>query len=126
MAEFKPTREGWVSVFRSTTDYEADMVRDRLDSAGVPAAVFSQRDHALNLTVGELARVYVLVPAEYRSRAEEILSEQPLTDEELEAAADSSDEPSGETDAGREQLLDSGIERLHFLAPEEPPDEDTA
>ena len=122
MAEKKPTREGWESVFRSTTDYEADMVRDRLDSAGIPAAVFSQRDHAFNVNVGNLAKVYVLVPSEYKAAAEELLHQAPLTDEELEAAAEQSNEPSGEEDAGMEQLLDSGIEHIRLSAPEEPPD----
>lgn len=126
MSEFKPKREGWVSIFRTSTDYEADMVRDRLDSAGIPAAVFTQRDHALNLTVGELARVYVLVPSRYVAQAEEVLEELPLTDQELESAVDSSDAPSGEDDSGVEQLLDSGVERIHFRSPEEPPDEEKA
>ena len=39
------------------------MARDRLDSAGIQAAVFTQRDHSFSLTVGALARVYVMVPA---------------------------------------------------------------
>ncbi len=126
MSEFKPEREGWVSVFRSSTDYEADMVRDRLDSAGIPAAVFTQRDHAFSLTVGKLAQVYVLVPPEYQSQAEDILQELPLTDEELQSAIDTSDAPSDDDDAGSEQLLDSGIERIRFANPEEPPDEEKA
>ena len=126
MGEFVPKREGWVSIFRSSTDYEADMVRDRLDSAGIPAAVFTQRDHALSLTVGELARVYVLVPVEYQAQAEEVLRELPLTDEELESAVDTSDAPSGEEDSGMEQLLDSGIERIRFTTPEDPPEEEKA
>jgi hypothetical protein len=66
------------------------------------------------------------VPAEYLEEAEMILKEQPLTDEELDEAAGSSSEPSGEDDPGREQLLDSGIERIRFTTPEEPPDEKTA
>lgn len=126
MAEFKPMREGWVTVFQSSTDYEADMVRDRLDSAGIPAAVLTQRDHALNLNVGKLALVYVLVPEDYKARAESLLAELPLTDAELQSAVDSSTEPSGEDDPGMEQLLDSGIERLRFTSPEEPPDDDKA
>jgi len=123
LSEFKPEREGWVSVFRSSTDYEADMVRDRLDSGGVPAAVFSQRDHVLNLTIGELARVYVLVPREYEEKALEILEEQPLTEDELDQAASDSDASHESDQPGKEQLLDSGIERLRFSDPETPPDD---
>ena len=51
---------------------------------------------------------------------------EPLTDEELESAAERSTEPSGETDSGREQLLDSGIERIRFSAPEDPPEDASA
>lgn len=123
MSDSKPTREGWETVFQSSTDYEADMVRDRLASAGIPAAVFTQRDHSFNVTVGDLAKVYVLVPAEFRAEAEALLLERPLTDEELESAAEASHEPSGEDDSGMEQLLDSGIERIRFSAPEDPPEE---
>ncbi|HUF08835.1 MAG TPA: DUF2007 domain-containing protein [Rhodothermales bacterium] len=124
MGEYKPEREGWVTIFQTSTDYEADMVRDRLDSAGIPAAVFTQRDHALNLNVGKLALVFVMVPEEHRADAEALLAELPLTDAELNSAAEASTEQSGEDDSGKEQLLDSGIERLRFDSPEEPPDED--
>ena len=34
MSEKEKHREGWVSVFRSSTDYEADMVRDRAGFGG--------------------------------------------------------------------------------------------
>ena len=47
--------EGWIAVFSSGTDFEADLVRDRIDDAGIPAVVLTQRDHAFNLTVGDLA-----------------------------------------------------------------------
>ncbi len=119
MSEKPKQLEGWVSVFRSSTDYEADMARDRLDSAGIPAAVFTQRDHAFNLTVGALARVYVMVPAESVDQAKKVLQEH-VTDEELEAAAAGAshgdpDTPTRET----EHLLDSGIEKFHFNIPEE-------
>lgn len=122
MSEKPKQLEGWVSVFKSSTDYEADMARHRLDSAGIPAAVFTQRDHTFNLTVGALARVYVMVPAELVDQARTVLEER-LTDEELEAAATAApsasdgdpDRPPRET----EHLLDSGIEKIHFDIPEE-------
>ncbi len=123
MSEKSKKLAGWVSVFRTSTDYEADMARDRLDSAGIPAAVFTQRDHALNLTVGALARVYVMVQAESVDRAEAVLRER-LTDEELEAAAAAATAGASDTEPGTptretEQLLDSGIEKIHFETLEE-------
>ncbi len=123
MSEKRKELEGWVSVFRSSTDYEADMARDRLDSAGITAAVFTQRDHALNLTVGDLARVYVMVPEDNAAEATAILQER-LTDEELEAAASESREDAYDPNKNTEELLDSGIEKIHFLTPEEPSDDE--
>jgi putative signal transducing protein len=77
------TIDGWVSVFQSGTDYESEMVRDRLDDSGLPAVVLTQRDHAFNLTHGELARVHVFVPEGEVEAARHILETEPLTDEEL-------------------------------------------
>lgn len=79
--------DGWVTVFQSGTDYEADIVRDRLDDAGIAAVVLTHRDHAFNLTVGEMAKVRVLVSEEDRHAALTVLNSQPFSDEELEAAA---------------------------------------
>lgn len=127
MGEKQKHLEGWVSVFRSGTDYEADFVRDRLDSAGVPAAVFTQRDHAFNLTVGSLAKVYVMVPPDREADALTILDEQ-ITDEELEAAAaagkGSDADDHGRDKHDREEPLDSGVERIDFQNPEDPPDDE--
>ena len=123
MREKRKELGGWVSVFRSSTDYEADMARDRLDSAGITAAVFTQRDHALSLTVGSLARVYVMVPEDNAAEATAILQER-LTDEELEAAASESREDADDPNKNTEELLDSGIEKIHFLTPEESSDDE--
>ena len=121
MTEKQKRLEGWVSVFRSSTDYEADMARDRLDSAGITAAVFTQRDHSFSLTVGALARVYVMVPAESADEATSILQEQ-ITDDELESAAAGSERlhvDPGAPPVDKEELLDSGIEKIHLDTPEE-------
>ena len=81
------TYEGWIVIFKSGTDYEADIVRDRLDDSDIPAVVLTQRDHAFNLTHGDLAQVNVLVPPDRVDKAREVLDMEPVTDEELEAAA---------------------------------------
>ncbi len=125
MSDNEKQREGWVSIFTSSTDYEADMVRDRLDSAGVTAAVFTQRDHALSLTVGDLARVYVMVPPEMVEDARRVLAEH-LTDEELDSAAEESQPESDKPASETEEPLDSGIESIRFTTPEEPEDEKLA
>ncbi len=65
--------EGWIVVFKSGTDYEADLVRDRLDDAGIPAVVLSQRDHAFNVSFGDMAQVRVLTPPEHVEAASQLL-----------------------------------------------------
>jgi hypothetical protein len=113
------TPEDWVSVFRTGTDYEADLVRDRLDDSGIPAVVLTQRDHAFNLTVGDLAAVHVMVPPEQADRATSLLEEH-LSDEELEAAALGADPdaPSANTPA-QDSKLDSGHEHMDLGGPDE-------
>jgi hypothetical protein len=110
--------EDWVSVFRTGTDYEADMVRDRLDDSGIPAVVLTQRDHAFNLNVGELSSVHVMVPPDRADDAVALL-EQRLDDDELEEAALGADPdapPARPTD--EESKLDSGQEQIDVSPPE--------
>jgi len=112
-------REDWVSVFRTSTDYEADLVRDRLDDSGIPAVVLTQRDHAFNLTVGDLAAVHVLVPPEEVENAVALLEEQ-LTDEELEEAALGADPDAPPANTPEEDSkLDSGHEHMDLGPPDE-------
>ncbi len=54
-------QEDWEVVFTSAQDYEAEMVRSRLEEDGIPARVLSKADHALGINVGDLAVVQVLV-----------------------------------------------------------------
>ena len=77
----------WVAIHETNTDYEAEIVRDRLDDAGLRAVVDTKRDHAFSLTVGDLARVFVRVPASEASEARAILRSAPVSDRDLERAA---------------------------------------
>ncbi len=111
--------EDWVSVFRTSTDYEADLVRDRLDDSGVPAVVLTQRDHAFNLTVGDLASVHVMVPPEQADRAVSLLEEQ-LSEDELEDAALGADPEAPPANTPEEDSkLDSGHEHMDLGPPDE-------
>lgn len=120
--------EDWVVVFQSGTDYEADLVRDRLDDAGISAVILTQRDHAFNLNVGDLSEVNVLVPPDQVDDAVALLQSKPFDDEELNEAAMSADPDAPPAhDARREAMLDSGSESIGFSAPEdEDEDEDTS
>lgn len=100
------------------------MVRDRLDDGGIPAVVLTQRDHAFNLTVGDLASVHVLVPPGRAEDAVELLQET-LSDDELEDAALGADPeaPPAHT-PDEDSKLDSGHEHMDLGPPDEEADED--
>ncbi len=107
--------EDWSVVFTSGTDYEADIVRDRLDDSGIPAVVLTQRDHAFNLNVGDLAEVYVLVPPGRAEEAVSLIRAEILSDEELEEAALNADPDAEDAHSPREEAqLDSGNEEIEF------------
>lgn len=114
------TYQDWVAVHSSSTDYEADLVRDRLDAAGVDAVVLTQRDHAFNLNVGQLAPVHVMVRPEDLARARQIIAERPFTEEELTEAALAADPEAEDAHSPeREAMLDSGMETLRLSPPRE-------
>ena len=114
------TYEGWISVFECSTDFEADLVRDRLDAAGVAAVVLTQRDHSFNLNVGDLAPVYVMVKPEQEAEARGVLADTSFTDEELEAAAMAADVMAPDAhDPTSEARLDSGIDEINLDVPDD-------
>ena len=115
-----PRYEGWIAVFQTSTDYEADIVRDRLDDAGIPAVVLTQRDHAFNLNVGDLASVNVMVPPERIDEAAALLDSRPPSETELNEAAMLSDPTAPPAhDPVQEAMLDSGMEEITLTPPEE-------
>ena len=100
--------EDWISVFETGTDYEADLVRDRLDDSGLTAVVLTQRDHAFNLNVGDLAAVHVMVPPEDVDDARDLLDSESFSDEELNEAAMNADPDADPAHSDREEaILDS-------------------
>ncbi len=113
------TTEGWISVFECSTDFEADLVRDRLDEEGIAAVVFTQRDHSFNLNVGDLASVHVMCKPEDEEAARVMLAMPAMSDSDLEAAAMAADvmAPDAHTPED-EALLDSGIEEISLGVPD--------
>lgn len=79
--------DGWVGVFHTGIDYEADLVRDRLDDAGLEAVIMRKKDRSFSLTHGSMSLIHVMVPAELESRAQAVLAADLPSDEELTAAA---------------------------------------
>lgn len=120
------TYEDWIVVFQSGTDYEGDIVRDRLDDGGIPAVVLTQRDHAFNLNVGDLAEVNVLVPPTHVEAARQLLGSEPFSDDELADFAMKADPNAPPAhDARREAMLDSGSESISFSVPEDDEEDDS-
>ena len=101
-------------------------MRDRLDDAGIPAVVLSQRDHAFNLTHGDLAQVRVLTPSEHAEAAAQVLAAAPFTDEELDAAALTAATAPDAHDPKTEAMLDSGNEQIILSVPTPEDDEEDA
>ena len=113
------TYEGWISVFECSTDFEADLVRDRLDEAGIAAVVLTQRDHSFNLNVGDLAPVHVMVPPSDEAEARAVVQEAPLSDDELERQAMAADVMAPDAhDPTHEARLDPGIEEISLDVPD--------
>ena len=120
MSDDPRTYQDWISVFNTSTDYEADLVRDRLDAAGLAAVVLTQRDHSFNLNVGDMAAVRVMVRPEDVGAAQEIINAEPFTDAELTEAALSADpEAEDAYTADEESMLDSGPDAIRFSAPDD-------
>jgi Putative prokaryotic signal transducing protein len=58
-----PMVEGWAEVYETGDEIEAQLIEENLRGQDIDARVFSQKDHAFNLSLGDMARVRVLVPA---------------------------------------------------------------
>ena len=96
----KKVFDGWVSVFETGIDYEAEIVRDRLRENDIDAVIMSKKDHAFQLSVGAISRVYVLVQPDSEFRAINILRQHVPTDQELTELALASDPENVEPPAG--------------------------
>ena len=81
------TEQTWKAIYTTTLDYDANLVCERLRASGIPAAVMNKRDHAYNLTLGDLARIKVMVPADRVDEARALLAQNTFSDQELTAAA---------------------------------------
>lgn len=54
---------GWAQVYSTASEFEASLVRENLEAEGIDARIFSQRDRAFSVDLGELSIVRLLVPA---------------------------------------------------------------
>lgn len=68
-----PVIQGWAQVYTTTSEFEAQLLRDNLLAEGVDTRVFSQKDNMLSVDLGELSIVRLLVPVWEFSPAVEII-----------------------------------------------------
>lgn len=72
----KPDKiNNWVCVMERSTEFEVEMAKTYLSNLQIPSNILSKRDSAYNLTVGEMALVYLYVPEEFEERARKALEE---------------------------------------------------
>jgi len=76
-------------LYRTSTEYEAAMIKANLEGTGIPVSVFSQSDHVYFVTMGDLAVVNIMVPKTRIHEAQELLknllsSKTPFGDETIE------------------------------------------
>lgn len=57
-----PVIEGWAQVYSTTSEFEAQLLRENMHAEGLGAQVYSQKDSAFNVDLGELSIVRLLVP----------------------------------------------------------------
>ncbi len=92
----KKVDKTWVVVHISGHEYEANLVASRLKNAGLHAVVLTKKDSAFSLTLGDMSRIFVLVPPDEEKRAKAQLSAAPFTDQELTDIAEAADPYVGE------------------------------
>jgi hypothetical protein len=90
--------EAWVTVFWGNGMLDAQLVKGKLESEGVPVLLkYEAVGHIYGLTQGGLGRVEVRVPQEYEEEALELLAEEPgpADDQELADEDDEAEEGEG-------------------------------
>lgn len=65
--------EGWAEVYTTTSEFEAQLLRDNLRAEGIEAQTFSQRDRIFSVDLGELSIVRLLVPVWRYPEARELI-----------------------------------------------------
>ena len=85
--------EGWAQAYSTTSEVEAQLICDNLRAEGIEARIFSQRDRAFSLDLGELSIVRLLVPVWEYEPALEVIRSHMDTSGEVAFACPSCGEP---------------------------------
>ncbi|HEX6981131.1 MAG TPA: hypothetical protein VF181_00045 [Balneolaceae bacterium] len=71
----------WVCIMERSTELEIVPVQNYLSNLDIPSNILTKRDSAFNLSVGDLALVYLYVPKEYEEEARQAIEEMDLPDD---------------------------------------------
>jgi hypothetical protein len=88
-----PVIQGWAQVYSTTSEFEAQLLRENLVAEGIDAQMFSQRDQMFSVDLGELSIVRLLVPAWAYPQADEIIRAHMDAEGEVAFACPSCGEP---------------------------------
>ena len=66
---------GWAQIYSTTSEFEAQLLRENLLAEGIETRVFSQKDNMLSVDLGELSIVRLLVPVWEYEQAQELISQ---------------------------------------------------
>ena len=88
--------EGWAVVTTVSYDHQAELISDRLQTAGIENTILSQKDHVNVVWVGDLSEIKVLVPQEKLVEALAIVKDIELPEMELSDDTDVGDEEDSE------------------------------
>ncbi len=92
-----------VAIYRSQGILAAQVVKAKLDAAGVPALLkYESAGLVFGLTVDGLGLVEVLVPEDWQAEAEALVAEEP--EDDAAAFEDTDDEEPGLADTGPDDL----------------------
>ncbi len=74
------TDEGWSEVLMTYDSLEAEMIRDLLESGGIPVVVRSSKVSPYPVNIGRMGEIRILVREEDREAAERVISGDSDTD----------------------------------------------
>ena len=79
--------DSWSVALATGVEFEAEVVADRLKDAGIPAVVLNRREKSIGISFSDQHLIEVMVPPDRLEEAKVLLSQAPISEEDLEAAA---------------------------------------
>ncbi len=70
-----PQIEGWVCIYRTSVEHEAEMVKNYFADMEMPCEILNKKDRSYTVNFGSLAQIFVYVPEEQKEEAEKALNE---------------------------------------------------